>query len=784
MTNAILRGKPDAGNPHSCGMSNRRFGRAVLNVFFAFGVLCCAQTVLATDRSWVGGNGAWSDEAKWNPQGVPGTDPDDVANIPAAGTQTISVEANASLNRVAVDTVSAGAKQTLSIAPGKVLSADTMTVKATQPTDLTICGGGELCLTNAPFNVGDGALPVNLTVSGPGTVFRMPKPTGSGLYIGSTSGNAENLFRVTGCATAIVANATCLGRGWSPTVSCASRGRLLVDDGGYLDGGQLLFVGRGSDCVCGITNGTVVANALGTGTGERTVFTGSNAVVRAGDSISFPLLNSTGQHGHRFHFEDSRFEAGFFYANSQGNGNTGRLERCTLDVRNLYANALGSWNSSFTIADSSFVKLGTVDAGWNRSSNCVLRIVRSDLSVNTIKVGGSNVWDSAVLVEDGDVAAGSVVAGYNSTSEFTHNVRYEQDGGSLTASSEVNAGKHVSENAAIKLRGLSSFSTPKVICGDTAATRHARFVLADTLSNAAVERLWCGESASDAQILLTNSALSVTYASPPDGISATTVGRSTNASRNELLLVDSALTQTGGHLYVGNGSATSNNVLRLVRSTYDFRTTNGKGDVGVGNGSGAVSSRVEMVASTFKYDRKWIDLAHQAGAVGCSWEMRDGSRLEAPAAQFWVGYAGCDCRLALGGESTVEVQTLGMKNNAALVVSGAGNELKIGDPSMSAATGCAFLFRPSAEASEKPMLSVNRQLPFSSAAKLTVDLSEAGLGLHTLVKSDEALPDIAEGANVLLANPSSRRVYALRQSADKKTLYCQVDRKGMAVVIR
>ena len=762
------------------------FGFGVLPVFFAFGVLCCAQMAFATDRSWVGGNGNWSDAAKWNPQGVPGTDSDDVARISASDSQTISVNEDAAPYHIDIDTTADAVRQTLIIAPGKVLSADGMFVKATKPTDLTVCGGGEFCLTNVPFNVGDGAFPVSLTVSGSGTVFRMPKATGSGLYIGSltdsVSDGAENLFRVTGCATAIVANATSLGRGYTPTQAYSTCGRMVVDDGGYFDGGQLFYIGRGSDCICGVTNGTIVAKEMGTGAGDRTVFTGSNAVVRAGESISFPHLNSIKQHNHRFHFEDSRFETRFLYANSQGDGNTGRLERCTLDVRYLYANTLDSRNSLFSIEDSSFVNLEMIDAGLKQSSsNCVLRIARSGISAEVIRVGGSRVCDSTVRVEDSDVIVNSLVAVYDPSSEFARNVRYEQDGGSLRASVEVNAGKYESENAEIRLRGLTSFSTPKVICGDTAAARNARFVLADTPSNAAVERLWCGESASDARLVVTNSALAVNYAAFDLN---TTVGRSLNASRNELLLVDSTLVQTGGHLYVGNGSATSNNVLRLVRSTYDFRTVDGKGDVIVGNGSGAVSSRVEMVASSFKYDRKWISLAQQAGAVGCFWEMRDGSKLDAPNAQFWIGWNGRDCRLALGDESTVEVQTIGMKNGAVIIVSGAGNVLKIGDSSMSATDGCAFLFRLPAEASEKPMLAVNRQLPFSSSVKLTVDMSEAGIGLHTLVKSDVALPDMVEGTNVILENPSSRRVYTLRQSADKKTLYCQVDRKGMAIFVR
>ena len=59
------------------------------------------------------------------------------------------------------------------------------------------------------------------------------------------------------------------------------------------------------------------------------------------------------------------------------------------------------------------------------------------------------------------------------------------------------------------------------------------------------------------------------------------------ATRNTLTLVDSTMLQTGGNLYLGRWSDATNNTLRLVRSTYDFRTIDSKGDVIVGFSGGA-----------------------------------------------------------------------------------------------------------------------------------------------------------------------------------------------------
>ena len=195
---------------------------------------------------WSGGDGRWGDSTKWNPNGVPGTAADDAATFPVRATQAVTVDADTSLHNIDLAAKVPNVMQTFNITSGNTLTLDDFRLYKDQAADdITICGGGTLALTNQPFYASGTINPVKVTISGEGTEFYMPKPTSSGLYVGSVDNNFLNspdVFHVTAGARAIISNATCVGN----AAGGGTIGRLVVDDGAYFYGGLFLYVGRGA----------------------------------------------------------------------------------------------------------------------------------------------------------------------------------------------------------------------------------------------------------------------------------------------------------------------------------------------------------------------------------------------------------------------------------------------------------------------------------------------------------------------------------------------------------
>lgn len=748
----------------------------------AFGVL----PVYAGTYTWNGGGGRWGDSSKWTPAGVPGAD--DIAKIDVNLTQTVIVDADATPFQIDVETKTDGAKQTFSISSGKTLCADDMRIVPTKTTDVTIEGGGELSLTNQALWVSGMEKPVTFTVSGAGTVFNMPKDKSSGLYIGANDTNyrdSADVFRVTDHATVIISNATCVGNMLDGAIG--SRGNLIVDDGAYFYGGQILFIGRNytkPGIVCAVTNATLAAERITTGPGYYTVFVGSNATVRGAWTVEFPNVDAGSYaRNHRMHFEDSTFEAWRFHALASGNYNTGTLVRCSITCEEFSGCFGGAWNSRFEVADST-INCTNAFVGRGGSSNSVLRLSQTSLRCSSMDVGRENSLDSTLQVEDGAVTVGMLFAGALQTAVGS---RYEQNGGTFTASTAIVIGKYDSRNCGVSFRGLSGFSSKEIICGDAISVGYESLRSKGVYANFAdmvvdTTKLYVGVASIGAQAYFTNATVMATLVDAD----ATFVGRDAGATQNELVLEDSTFNQNGGNVFVGRYGGATNNTLRLVRSTYNFTTKNNKGDVIVGYDVNANGNRVELTDhSTFNYDRAWMAIGHN-GASNV-WSMCDGSSLNAPNGRFWlagVGSSAVGNRLFLGGASSMDVWLFGMRYSAVAEFAGVGNSMTIGTGEISIASGCSFLFHLGAETSTSPILTINKALPYSASIPLTVDVSEAGLGVYTLISCDTALPDPVVGTNVLLANVPP--IYSANAwlSADKKTLFCNVSLLGTVVIIR
>jgi hypothetical protein len=247
--------------------------------------------------------------------------------------------------------------------------------------------------------------------------------------------------------------------------------------------------------------------------------------------------------------------------------------------------------------------------------------------------------------------------------------------------------------------------------------------------------------------------------------------------------------QTGGNVYVGRYDNATNNTLRLVRSTYDFKTikVNGtaKGDVIVGYTSGTKGNRVELDDhSTFKYDRAWMAIGHN-GASNV-WSMCGGSTLQAPNTQFRLGGSGNTAkgnRLVLGGDSTFVVNEFWMSFDAALEVSGTGNVMTLGS-AMKIMDGISYLFRPGEEASDTPMLTINQAFQYSVNRKIHVDVANAGIGRHVLLTSTSALDEPAIGTSVILENVPRNCTAQVFRSANTKSLVCAVAPTGTTIIFR
>ena len=259
-------------------------------------MMTCAAFAIASAHAdsceWRGGDGNWGDSSMWNPNGIPGTSAGDVATFRVRATQTVTVGDDVSLKQIDVAAKAPNVQQIYNIAEGKTLMLDLFNLyKDTAADDIVICGGGTFALTNSPLYASGADNPVRMTISGTGTVLSMPKGASSGLYIGSVDSNYLNspdVFRVTAGARAIISNATCIGN----NNGGGTIGKLFVDDGGYFYGGTILYVGRGArvpgGVVCAVTNATLEAAKIVVGPGWYQELVGSNAVVRATDTIAFP----------------------------------------------------------------------------------------------------------------------------------------------------------------------------------------------------------------------------------------------------------------------------------------------------------------------------------------------------------------------------------------------------------------------------------------------------------------------------------------------------------------
>ena len=755
-------------------------------------LLACG-VVSATPYSWNGGDGSWADSGKWTPNGVPGAL--DSASFLVNSTQTVTVDADATPFSMSLDTGTYGAGQTFSIAPGINLTLDAFVLSASQPTAVTITGGGHIAITNEPLWVSGKANPMSFTVSGKGTFFDMPKPKQSGLYIGSRDLDqidANNLFHVTAGATAIVANATCVGNAIG--VGDGSRGSLLVDDGAYFDGGLFVYIGRNywkPGVVCAVTNATLAGALIGQGAGWHHAFVGSNAVVRATTGISFAideLVNSTAVRYTRMEFEDSLLEAPAITLIQGNSYSTGKLSRCVLKCDYLKG-CLGQYahDSLFDLVDSCVTSKEVRISAFGASNN-LIRAIRSDINSTRISLGYTNSLSNTFRVEGGNVFCGVLNAGRESTGSES---RYEQEGGVFTATNSVVAGSYASFHCGASFKNVS-FSSPLIICGDILPgvgmrPENAYLEFAD-MAKMETDKLMVGLASVGADMLVTNTTASVTYRNPADDTYATIIGRDNDATRNKLTLVDSTLSQTGGHVYVGRYNGATNNTFRLVRSTYNFTTKDNKGDVIVGYAEGANGNRMELDDhSTFIYDRAWFAVGHNAASNVLA--ISNGSSLDMPSSksQLRIGYGGSITdarnRLVLENGSSVRANKLYLDKKAVVEIAGAGNTMTFNED-ITLVDGCSYVFRPNADVSATPMLTINRAFQYSVNRKIYVDVANAGHGRHVLLTSSSALTEPVAGSSVIFQNVPKNCSVRVSLSADTKSLVCMVAPTGTTIIFR
>lgn len=749
---------------------------------------------------WSGGDGRWADATKWSPNGVPGTALDDAATFTVNATQTVTVDADATPFSMSLDTGTSGAGQTFSIAPGANLTFDAFNLASTQPTAVTITGGGRLAITNEALWVSSTANnPMSFTVTGPGTVFDMPKPTSSGLYIGAQEeayAQCDDSFHVTACATVLVENAICIGNVLkrSNNTYFSTRGRLVVDGGSYFYGGAILFAGRGYDgsagdgCVLAVTNSTVEAGMIDAGEGTAAIVVGSNAVIQASSSINFPRQNVVSRKM-RVDFEDSRFTTGAFrLLDASCDGVTGRLARCSVECSTMSGVSHGAWNSEFRIEDSTVNCRSSINAAGRSSTNCVLRLVRTDTTTDTFDIGFTNGVESAVCVEGGSVAIRVMHVGIERTAK---NARYEQNGGTFEATTAVLVGTFDARQCSATFRDVE-FTTKEIICGDALnndlRSEEPRLTFADC-ANVKAQRLLVGIASVGAYLLFTNSTANVTYADVSDTASMI-VGREAGATHNTLLLVDSTVNQTGGNVYVGRLDNATNNTLRLVRSTYDFKTikVNGtaKGDVIVGYNSGAKGNRLELDDhSTFKYDRAWMAVGQNGASNVLAICNGSSLQLSSSSSQLRIGYNSTakGNRLVMENGSSLRVNALHVYYNGVVEIAGSGNTMTLGT-AISHSDGCSYMFRPGEDASDTPMLTVNQAFQYSVNRKIHVDVANASIGRHVLLTSTSALAEPVAGSSVIIENVPVNCTVRVFRSADTKSLLCTVAPTGTTIIFR
>ena len=472
----------------------------VWSVCCLVGAALCVQSVGGVDYTWKGGVGSWSDPANWDRSGVPGSAADDIALFPARDACEIGVESDVAVSRINADAAEAGGSLTFSVASNVTLAADSMRLRASHPMECVVTGGGTFALTNVPFGVGyNWTAPSHFTVSGTNTLFFMPKPTGSGLYVGAIADklqSVDNVFRVTDGAKAIISNATCVGQGYMidstpPQSATKSGGRLLVDDGGYFYGGAYLFIGRDNlavssradAAVCAVTNGTLEADMITFGSNYYSSFTGSNALVRA-KSIELPQVTKVPRYLMTA-FEDSRFEASTaIHLMAGGRYNTNVFTRCRLSAPDWFLGLGGLDNV-------------TVFDGCELSTGTSYFFGKPDTSNNVTRIVGSTV-----------TSANHVYVGYESQAK---EARVEIDGGAVNCKTMM-VGKPGTVRCGVRVTGSPTLNINEWIVGDAlgAATQRASGPWTEFVETTnTFKKLLIGAGSVGARVVVSNAAVTV-----------------------------------------------------------------------------------------------------------------------------------------------------------------------------------------------------------------------------------------------------------------------------------
>lgn len=692
----------------------------------------------AVERLWRGGEGNWSDPDKWNPSGVPGSAADDIAAIPASDACVLHVGSDTVLSRLNANGMATGGSLTFDVESGASLSAGSMRLKAACAVECLVAGGGAFALTDGPFGVGsNGAQPVHFTVSGKDTVFSLPKPSNAGLYVGAIADklqSVDNVFRVTDGAKAIVSNAVSVGQGYDIDNGLYPRnsgGRLLVDAGGYFYGGKSLIIGRDQPpagnrreaAVCAVTNATLDAVQISLGGGYYTLFTGSNALVRA-ESILLPD-NTEASRYQSTSFADSTFAVGtVFRMLAAGRYNTNEFLRCHMSAAEWTFGTGKSWESDAFLTGCDLTG-NSYQFGFAGTSNTVTRFTASTI-----------------------VATNHVYVGYEAGSQ---DARVEMDGGSLSCKT-VMIGKSGSVRCGVRVCGNPVLNVSEWIVGDalgSAVTRAqgpwAEFV--DTTNT--LPKLLIGVASENARVLVSNAT--VTMRSDAD------------------------------HFVVGRDAGAAGNVLRVARGGICAYESNAK-DIYVGQFAGANGNRLELDGGTFRYNRRYMAVGlHGSSNV---WSMANGARLDASDAQLWFG-ANPEAkgnRLVMCGESTATVRKFVLQNDAVAEFVGAGNVLTVGNEGVTVADGTSFVFRPSSESATKPLVTVNRQLAYGPKCRLVVDVANLEPGTYRLMSCADGVPTV-DGVPVTFENLSQGRCARIRRSADGKELQLIVP-SGLMIMIR
>lgn len=717
--------------------------KKLFSVCCVVGAVLCAQGV---ERVWRGGEGDWSDTAKWNPAGVPGGAVDDIAAVPASDVCVLHITDDVALARLHTDISGDGGTLTFDVASGVTFAADLMRLRASRPMECVVTGGGTFALTNVPFGVGyNWTAPSHFTVSGANTLFLMPKPAGSGLYVGAIAdklSSVDNVFRVTAGARAVISNATCVGQGYIVDQGLAptkSGGRLLVDDGGYFYGGLYLFIGRdvlnvaanrSEAAVCAVTNGTIEADFLTLGSCPYTLFTGSNALVRA-NNIELPQLYHYG-HSQLVEFDDSVVEATkMIRLMACGQVNSNVFQRCRLASPEFVLGA-GMSVQNDVVFDACELFASNYYFGMNGSTNNVTRLVGSTLT----STNNNNVF-----------------VGYEKGSS---NNRVELDGGTLNCKT-VMIGKPGSICGGVRVTGSPTLNIAEWIIGDalgewTVRAQGSWSEFAATTNT--LPRLLVGAGSVNAWMLVTNASVTV------------------------------AIKDKNHHFVVGRDAGATGNVLRVAQGgVCTYRTSGIGGDVYVGQDAGANCNRLEIDGGTFAYDRRFMAVGFNGSSNVLS--LANGARLEAADAQLHVGYkSGANGnRFAMLGGSVATVRMFNMQHGAVAEFAGAGNVLTVGDENVSMMDGDSFVFRPSPEAAATPVVTVNKVLTYGPNRPITVDVADVGMGVYRLMSCAAGVPAV-DDVPVTFENLPSNRAARLRRSADGKELTLSVAPTGTLLLFR